>query len=444
MQVNDIVLVYNNYIGKVTKIENDVATIIFDYKRQRKCSISVDNINVIDDDFIDFILNYDYQVFDKRPTYKKNVFDDTIEKMEYKNHLFDVTFKSYQYTFVLIDSLKKYVKCNTDNSSKCIEIGTTLLYLREKFKYLKLIKENEKANIDDLISLTNEFIDKLFSLDLFHQLCDLITSKDLYSLYLYCKYIFSLNISENLKVYLILLVANNTIHLFSLCFAFDYEEELIFKNLVWALAEYDYSSNKNYMINRSIKLLRENKEFEWVKLMVNGYRLSELIYPNYLSCKIFTEIIKKTKNLVPYWTIDISSYQFFQAADYEELIFINASNENIRFLLDNGYIKNILQQHVIHMDFETGLKYYHLMIRPARKTFMQMYEEKILKHNPKIIVDMYLSSFEEPFSKEEKNIIRKYLPNDNQYFSTFIKNIFNENETRSLNHLLSNIRKGES
>ena len=269
-------------------------------------------------------------------------------------------------------------------------------------------------------------------------------SKDLYSLYLYCKYIFSLNISENLKVYLILLVANNTIHLFSLCFAFNYEEELIFKNLVWALAEYDYSSNKNYMINRSIKLLRENKEFEWVKLMVNGYRLSELIYPNYLSCKIFTEIIKKSKNLVPYWTIDISSYQFFQAADYEELIFINASNENIRFLLDNGYIKNILQQHVIHMYFETGLKYYHLMIRPARKTFMQMYEEKILKLNPKIIVDMYLSSFEEPFSKEEKNIIRKYLPNDNQYFSTFIKNIFNENKTRSLNHLLSNIRKGES
>ena len=136
--------------------------------------------------------------------------------------------------------------------------------IKEDVKKLDSFSEQAIMLVNNHIETEDNFY--FFLNDKVNELSNLIPKATITELITFCERIQFLDIDYKYKKYLWLLVANNTPYLESLCTAFM-DNSPIKEVLLWVANKSNYVNHSNYLLNTSIKLLRENNEYEWVAMV---------------------------------------------------------------------------------------------------------------------------------------------------------------------------------
>ncbi len=437
MKRNDYILDKNRGIGIIKEI-NDKASVLFDNLQIYEYDLK--SLNVIDERIIDFIKKRANEKLAKDSNalykishiYKINItYDNNILSF---SGVFDEANKATKVCFDIERPSVSYIFHSPIQNINYID--SAILYLNQRLILLDRFDVNMDKDSEKLCNASLEFIDNFFNLKLFKNLCTLISQQPFETLYHFCIYICGLDVDNNYKAYLFLMVIYNVdleiaedlldaSYQYQVCTFTDVFYNFLHGNKTLRCYDIYYSS---------IQFLKDDKAYEWIKsCFVENYTM-HLLTPSYniLANLILIEIIKNAKEIELYWKINdndsSSNKSYYYINVYHELLFKFTSEENKLFLIENGYISHIPDNFSETFDALKTIKYYRFMSENIKINNINKYFEEIVKVNPQLIVDMIVVKKEATKNKTEMKLIEKVMPylKDTKYLEVFLKSGINE------------------
>lgn len=415
MKINDIVFDKEYGIGIINNIEQDIITVLFYSGKKVIYENDFESLKIISEEFIDNINLYVNNLnYNKNEAIKANMF--TFKIIDFNNAELNVELSNSDKIKLFFDRYKK-VRIIPPYNYYNENIEYIFWQIKEQIDILNLIDEECLEPCNELLSLTKQFIDQFFDFTLFNKLSDLIAAASLNTLIYYCEKTTYLDIKNQLKKYLLFLVANNTRYLESLCAVFQKVPSL-HSDLFWALKRGHYFNDTNYALNASILLLRENKNYEWAKIALSDNNYSHVLDHERLEHDIFIAVIKEASDTLPYWDL----YKgIFRIHFLDDLILENSNKENIIKILENKKVEKISEDTALKLDIDTLIKYANLTDSHVRESYINKYKDELLEKEPKKVIDLLMIQADKWYCFNTNLIdeANEYLP-DNKYLKAFI------------------------
>lgn len=422
MKINDLVLDKYYGIGIVTQVNDEKILVTFDLLTQISYEKDNKSLKLLEERIIKFLNKYCVY-----GNYSKG--DIIIAKevkytnLEIENDMISFTTNDHRKIKIEINPLHNSFKM-ISNSYGSYSIAKSVLWLlNEQITMLNNLELTTFKEANYLIKLTLQLVDNFFNLELFKELSAEIEKKEVSHLIIYCQRLMRLELKDAYKTYFLLLVANNTTHLPSLCLAFEDNNE-IRGVLLWALKRSTYTYESKFPLNTSIQLLKEDRCFEWVDLIAKKGVYKKILNPSELESKIFQSIIQNAEDVMPYWPL-VNDYIYRRY--YQNLILNNTNKENLIKLLEQDLVEELDYAAAQKLDLDTFTKYTHLMDRNTRREYVKAHYEELLKVNPKKIIDLLVIPKETWVGYDDERYLMKavsHLPN-NQYLKSFLENGIN-------------------
>lgn len=441
MKIKDYVYDKNKGIGIVSKIVDQQITVLFDYMDEQNYDTNeISSLVVLNSQLIQYI----YKLVEKKDSfidlYRFKIMNLRCENNDTLRIVLDLQGRNVLLT---IDGKNQSIKCAANFTLLSQDITPVLSYLKERLTLLKYFSDNALFISHDLMDATFNFIKTFFDFSWFKKINDFIQQMDFYTLYMYCKKIDSMQINLQLKQYLYMMVANGSFYANQLCNAFLNSNNNIKETIAWVLKKYNETTHPQYALNASIRMFKKEEKHQWVKQMIDTKQIQNLVNVSDLSYKIFVQIIRETDNILLYWNLlgkqNELYFRYYVVQNYHQTIFYNASKKNQHLLLENHCITSIDHNLAELLGFETCLQYAYLMTADEKVFFANQYFNQIVAINPKIIIDMFITSKKDRIGEKEKKLLEKTLPyfNHNQYLKNFINNGIEQTFFENLHSLIN-------
>lgn len=394
MNVSDFVVDYDNGLGIITKIENELIYVSFDLITYKTYSINDDKITIVDDDFIDKIKNEKYITFLPWIEERAQEYMNKISEFSYRNGYFYCNVQgTRKYTVTIYQKYNHIqMKCTCPYNNDCKHSAAALNYLKKQISILPLAINSEKEITRDLIVLTKDFINNFFDFNKYELLCKEIKNLNFEEIAGYCIVVFNLDISIEYIRYILLIIANNTIYLEKLNNYFINSSYYLIKEVFqWVLKRKNYSKEYNYIYNQSVVLFNNKEYLEWIKLVLEKGKIYDLVNSNDIMNSLFIAIIKQTSNYEDLIHIlnDYPNYNPLKDA-YITIIFNNVSKEDKRKIVFEKKLIKIDENMINEFSFEEIIGNYKSLNGRTRKKYIYEHIDEIIEADVSIAINMLL------------------------------------------------------